>query len=204
MNTFIKITIWIICYGLSFYLFYRLHEKYHKQIVFYFKETISYWFKFPNWMNWGLGFFLFFGCIFLQKEIFPQSFVLWLILLFIAPIIYRPIRNRKVFNIISVTIFFITTFYAILLFFLVDNARNLIGETLISGYKVHHTTEFIQNDFGDYDEIEVTNANTGNDILDFALEAIFPIAFRVIIGLMVLYSAIINISLNEKNKLTKT
>ncbi len=95
-----------------------------------------------------------------------------------------PIRNRKAYNFLSVTTFFITAFFAITLFFSVDNSRDIIGETFISGYDVYYTTETVQRDYGD-DEIEVAHVNTGNDNLDFVLESIFPFAYRIIIGLIV-------------------
>lgn len=198
-----KVIIEIIVYGLSLYLAYLLYKKYYKTINIYIDEAINDWIDIPNWINRGLGIFLFVGCIFAQVTLFFESIVIWLFLLIIMPFFYLPIKNKQAYNFLSVTTFFITAFFAITLFFSVDNSRDIIGETFISDYDVYYTTEYVQRDYGE-DEIEVAHVNTGNDNLDFVLESIFPFGYRIIIGFIVIFSLLMNISLKEKNKLIRT
>jgi hypothetical protein len=118
------------------------------------------------------------------------------------PIFYLPIKNKQVYNFLSVTNLFISIFFAITLFFSVDNSRDIIGETFISDYEVYYTTETIQRDYGD-EEFELAHVNTGNDNIDFVLESIFPVAYRIVIGFILIFSLLMNISLKGKNKLIR-
>lgn len=151
-----KIIIEIIVYGLSLYLAYLLYKRYYKTITIYIDEAINDWIDIPNWINWGLGIFLFVGCIFAQVTLFFESIVIWLFLLIIMPFFYLPIKNKQAYNFLSVTTFFITAFFAITLFFSVNNSRDIIGETFIFDYDVYYTTEYVQRDYGE-DEIEVAH-----------------------------------------------
>lgn len=198
-----KIAIEIIVYGLSIYLMYKLYKKYNKKLGLYVDECINDWPDIPKWINWALGFLLLFGCVFAQASIFFESIIIWLALLIIVPFFYLPITNAKTYNILSVSTFFLTVVFSITLFFNIDNSRDIIGESFISNYKVHYTTEYYQTDYDD-GEVEVAHVNTGNDTLDFFLESIFPIVYRIFIGLILIFSLLMNISLREKNKLIKT
>ena len=197
-----KIAIELIVYGLSLYLAYRLYKKYDKVLGLYVDEVVSDWPGVPNWLNWALGIFLFFGCVFAQVTIFFESIILWLVLLIIVPFFYLPIRNSKTYSILSVSTFFLTAFFSATLFFSVDNSRDIIGESFISNYEVYYTTEYYQTNYDD-GEVEVAHINTGNKTLDFVLESIFPFVYRIFIGLVVIFSLLMNISLREKNKLIK-
>jgi len=134
--------------------------------------------------------------------IFFESIIVWLILLIIVPFFYLPIKNSKTYNILSVLTFFLTTFFAITLFFSVDNSRDIISKSFISNYNVYYTTEYHQTRYDDK-EVDIAHVNTGNKNLDFALESIFPCIYRISIGLIIIFSLLMNISLKEKNKLIK-
>lgn len=201
-----KTIIVIIIYWLSLYLAYRLFEKYNKILGLYIDEIASNWPNIPDWLNLGLGIFLFFGCVFAQIEIFFESVIIWLVLSIIVPFFYLPITNSKVYNMLSGFTFFVTVFFAITLFFSVDNSRDIIGKSFISNYNVHYTTEIVRHNNGELDyesEVEVAHVNTGNKALDFTLEWIFPCIYRISIGLIIIFSLLMNISLKEKNKLIK-
>jgi hypothetical protein len=197
-----KILIEIIVCVLSLYLAYRLYKRYNKILGLYIDEVTSDWPDIPNWFNWTLGILLFLGCIFAQVTIFFESLIIWLILLIIIPFFYLPIINGKIYNFLSVTTFFLTAFFSITLFFSVDNSRDVIGESFIPNYEVYYTTEYVQTDYGD-EEIEVAHVNTGSDTLDFLLESIFPFAYRILIGFIVIFSLLMNVFLRGKNKIIK-
>lgn len=197
-----KTAIEIIIYGLSFYLAYRLYNKYYKILALYSNEVVRDWPNIPSWLNWALGIILFFGCLSSQATFFFESLICWLILLIIIPYFYLPIRNGKIYNILSVSTFFLTAFFSFTLFFSVDNSRDIICESFIPNYDVYYTTEHYQTDYDDY-EREVAHVNTGNDTLDFVLETIFPFAYRILLGFIVIFSLLLNVSLREKNKIIK-
>ena len=197
-----KTAIEIIIYGLSFYLAYRLYNKYYKILALYSNEVVRDWPNIPSWLNWALGIILFFGCLSSQATFFFESLICWLILLIIIPYFYLPIRNGKIYNILSVSTFFLTAFFSFTLFLSVDNSRDIICESFIPNYDVYYTTEYYQTDY-DYHEREVAHVNTGNDTLDFVLETIFPYAYRILLGFIVIFSLLLNVSLREKNKIIK-
>ena len=192
----------IIIYGLSLYLVYRLYKKYNKILESQINEVIANWPDIPNWLNWALGIFLFIGCVVAQVTMFFESIIIWLILLIIIPFVYLLIKNNKTYNMLSVLTFFLTTFFAITLFFSIDNSRDIIGKSFISNYNVYYTTEYYQTRYDD-GEVEVAHVNTGNKTLDFTLESLFPYIYRIFIGLIIIFSLLMNISLKEKNKLIK-
>lgn len=195
-----KIVIEIIVYGLSLFLAYRLYMKYNKILSSYIDEVVGEWPDIPNWLNWVFGIFLFNVCIVAQITIFFESVIIWLVLLIIVPFFYLPIRNSKTYNILSVTTFFLTASFSVTLFFSVDNSRDIIGESFISNYNVYYTTEYYLTDYDDV-EVKVAHVNTGNKMLDFVLESVFPFVYRIFIGFVVVFSLLKNLSLREKNKL---
>ena len=197
-----KTAIEIITMGLSFYLAYRLYNKYYKILALYSNEVVRDWPNIPSWLNWALGIILFLGCLSSQATFFFESLICWLILLIIIPYFYLPIRNGKIYNILSVSTFFLTAFFSFTLFFSVDNSRDIICESFIPNYDVYYTTEYYQTDYDDH-EREVAHVNTGNDTLDFVLETIFPFAYRILLGFIVIFSLLLNVSLREKNKIIK-
>ena len=179
-----------------------------KRINIYIDETINDWIDIPIWMNLGLGILLFVGCYFAQKTIFFQSIVIWLFLLIILPFCYLPIKNKEVYNFLSITTIFITTFFAITLIFNFDNSRDIIGETFITDYEVYYTTETVPTTSFDgrtidgVEDVEIAHVNTGNKNLDFFLEELF-IVYLIVIVFVVIFSLLINISLKEKRKLIR-
>jgi len=197
-----KVVIEIIVYGLSLYLAYRLYKRYNKILEAYIDEVINDWPNTPEWLNWILGIFLFIGCTVAQVQYFFESLIVWLILLMIIPFFYLPIKNDKIYNILSVSTFFLTAFFSITLFFNVNNSRDIIGDSFISNYDVYYTTEYYQTDYYD-GEKEVAHVNTENETLDFVLESIFPYAYRIFVGFIVIFALLFNISLREKNKIIK-
>jgi len=197
-----EIVIEIIVYGLSLFLAYRLYIKYNKILGSYIDEVVSEWPNIPKGLNYLFGLFLFVGCVAAQLTIFFESIIIWLVLLIIVPFFYLPIRNSRTYNICSVTTFFLTAFFSVSLFLSVDNSRDIIGESFIPNYKVYYTTEYYQTDYDD-GEVEVAHVNTGNKTFDFVLESIFPFVYRIFIGLVVIFSLLMNLSLRAKNKLIK-
>ena len=196
----VKAIIEIVVYGLCLYWAYKLYNRYNIIVGAYIDEVVNDWPKVPNWLNWLLGILLFLGCVFVQTKFFFESLIIWLILLFIIPFFYLPIKNGKTYNILSATTFFIISFFSVTLFFSVDNSRDIIGEVFISNYDVYYTTEYYQTQYDDR-EVEVPHINTGNEALDFFLESIFPYAYRIFIVFICIFSFLLNISFREKNKL---
>lgn len=186
----------VIILGLSLYLAYKIYKKYGKNLESHIEYVLNNWPDIPSWLNCILGFSLFIGCVFVQITIFFESVVIWLVLLIIAPFAYSLIKNIKIYNTLSTLTFLLTTFFAITLFFSVDNSRDIIGKSFIPNYNVHYTVD-------DEREVEVAHINTGSKTLDFTLESIFPYIYRISIGLIIVFSLLMNISLKEKNKLIK-
>lgn len=197
-----EIVIELLVYGLGLYFAYRLYKKYRKKLGKYINEIVEEWPDIPDWLNFILGISLLVGSMLMQRIFFFESLIIWLILLIIIPFFYLPINNSKIFNLLSVLTFFLTTFFAITLFFSVDNSRDIIGESFIPDYEVYYTTEFVQYDYGE-EEIEIAHINTGNNTLDFILESIFPYAYRILIGLVIILSLMMNIFIRKKNRLIK-
>lgn len=200
-----KNVIELFVYSLSLYIAYRLYKKFSDKLGKYISEVSEKWPDIPNWLNWILGILLFAGSIIMQVTLFFESVIVWLVLLIIIPFFFLPISNGKIFNFLSVTTFFLTSFFAVTLFFNEDNSRDVIGEAFVPNYKVYYTTEIVQVDYGEAgveeEEKEIAHINTGNNTLDFFLESIFPFVYRILLGIIIILSLILNISIREKNKL---
>ena len=198
MRTFIEIVI----YGLSLLLGYLLLKKHGKELNLFFNQVVSEWPSIPNWVNWFLGIFLLCSVIVLQISFFIESLIAWILLVIIVPFFYLSINKSQIFSFVQVLTFFITIFYAVILFAVVDNSRDKICEILIPNYSVYYTTETVMvSDYSggyDTDEREVAHIETGNTTVDFMLERIFPYAFRIVVGLAILLSLKINISIRRK------
>lgn len=193
----------IIGYVLYALFGFILIMKYNGTLSRYIDEVISDWPDIPNWLNFTFGLILFSVCIFAQIAIFYEAIIIWIVLLIIVPFFYLPIRNSKTYNLLSITTFFLTAFFSVTLFMSVDNSRDIIGESFIKNYKVYYTTEYYQTNYDDEREVEIAHINTGNKTFDVVLELIFPLVYRIFIGLIVIFSLLLNISLREKNKLIK-
>ena len=201
MGTFIE----IVVYGLSLLLGYLLLKKHGKELNSFFDQVVSEWPSIPNWVNWVLGIFLFGSVIVLQMSFFIESLIVWILLVIIVPFFYLSINKSQIFSFLQVLTFFITTFYAVALFFGVDNSRDAICKILIPNYSVYYTTENVgvrtPDGFETEEEREIAHVETGNTSVDFILERIFPYAFRIAIGLTILLSLKINISIRRKHQI---
>jgi len=187
---------------LSIYLAYFFYKKYHKILRAHINEVLSNWPNLPSWLNVIILFFLLGVCFIFQFEFLFESIIVWFFLLIILPFLYLRIKNIKIYNVLSVTTLILTSFFSITLFFNMDNSREIIGNTFISNYSVYYKTEYYQTRY-DESEIEVAYVNTGNKVLDFILESIFPFVYRALIFLVMIYSLLLNIFLKEKNKIIR-
>lgn len=198
MGTFIE----IVVYGLSLLLGYLLLKKHGKELNLFFDQVVSEWPSIPNWVNWVLGIFLLCSVMVLQMSFFIESLIVWILLVIIVPFFYLSINKSQIFSFVQVLTFFITIFYAVALFFGVDNSRDTICKILIPNYSVYYTTENVSvrtpDGFETEEEREIAHVETGNTSVDFILERIFPYAFRIAIGLTILLSLKINISIRRK------
>jgi hypothetical protein len=201
MEVFIE----VIVYGLSLLLGYLLMKKHGKELNLFFEQVVSEWPSIPNWSNWVLGILLVGSVIVLQKWFFFESLIVWILLVIIAPFFYLSINKFQIFSFLQVLTFFITIFYALALFFGIDNSRDVICESLIPNYSVYYTTEdvTVSDPGGGYttEEREIAHVETGNNALDFMLERMFPYVFRIAIGLTILLSLKINISIRMKHQI---
>jgi len=201
MGVFIE----VVVYGLSLLLGYLLLKKHGKELNLFFEQVVSEWPSIPNWINWVLGIFLFCSVIVLQMLFFIESLIAWIFLVIIVPFFYLSIHKSQIFSFLQVLTFFITTFYAVALFFGVDNSRDVICKSLIPNYSVYYTTEdvTVNDPGGGYttEEREIAHVETGNTSVDYMLERIFPYAFRIAIGLTILLSLKINISIRMKHQI---
>lgn len=204
----LKVIIDVVTYGLGIYYGLHLILKHGDKLKKYFNDILEGYPKMPQWLNWTLGIVLFLCCIIVQIIFFKISLIFWLFLLIIVPITYIKIKNRKIINSLQVILFFICTFYAIVLFVNIDDSRDLIGKSLLPNYRVYYKTESVQVDYYDLGtedkEKEIAYVHTGNKNADFFFEKIFPVIFRLIIALLFLASLFINISIMNiinKNKM---
>jgi hypothetical protein len=199
-----KIVIELLVYLLSLYFAYRLYKKFSDRLEKYVNEVTEKWPNIPYWLNCILGISLLIGSIVMQLTMFFVSVTVWLVLLIIIPFFFLPITNRKIFNFLSVTTFLLTSFFAITLFFNVNNSRDIIGEAFIPNYKVFYTTEIVRVDYGtgyEEKEKEIPHIYTGDNTLNYFLESIFPFVYRILLGIIIILSLMLNISIREKNKL---
>jgi hypothetical protein len=200
----LKIIIPIITYALIIYLCFRLYKRYYDRISSYIDETTDNWYDLPNWINWVLLILLVIGCNIAQiQKIYFYSIIIWFLLLYIMPFFYIHSKNNKIYNFFSLITLYITITFGIILFFKVDNSRDIIGKTFIKDYSVYYTEEKIRYSVGREDvesEADIAHINTNNENLDFFLNEIFPFLYHFLIVIFLNYSIILNISFKGKYK----
>jgi len=193
-----------LIYLLGIYLVYRFSGKFGTKILDYIKEVLNQWPKLPKWLNWVFGVVLVVVSIILQDDLFFASLIGWLILSIILPLLFLLyLPNIKSLNLLSVTSFLVTTFFALILIFNSDHARDKICKTFMPEYKVSYTTEIVKARHIEDDDREIENAHidTGNKSLDFFLESVFTGAFDILITILILVSWLLNISIRDKRRL---
>ena len=193
----------LIFIGLILFLTYFIYKKSKKTISNYFEDVLG------NWVvpSISLFFFTFFCLIFvcglIQIFFFLSSIIIWGILLTVAPFLFLPIVNKKLYNFLSEITLFIIVAYSIALTTQVDKSRKVIAEKFISNYDLYYSSKIIETEYGDED-ISIMHIKTGNNYLDFVIGSNFSYFYRTLIWLILMYSIYININLRNKNKLIRS
>jgi hypothetical protein len=187
----------LLIYGISLLIIYLFYKKFKNEIGDQFDEFLKEW-PLPNWLNYVIGIPLFPILILLQLDFYFESFIIWLISIFIIPFLFFSIKKTNVFNVFQALTLFLTLTFGIVIFFSLNNSRDIICDTLINNYEVEYTTEYYIDSNGDGHEREIPIINSGNESLDFILVQIFPVVYHSFIALLLLWNLKINISIRRK------